>query len=535
MPEVIRPEEISNYIKDGSTVYTTGITLGGFAEEVAIAIENSFLETGHPRDLTIYYPSGIGNRGDRGFAHLSHEGLLKRTVGGHYKGCGPKLTKLVKDNKIEAYNFPQGIMATMARNIAARRPGIISKVGLGTYIDPRQDGGKLNQKTRESEDLVEVIQLENEEWLYYKVPKIDVAIIRGSVADENGNISLYREGYILGQLSVAQAARASGGIVIAQVEHIVKAGTLHPKEVEVPGLVVDYLVIAKPENHWQTGQTYFNPVYSGDIKVPIDSIQPVELNERKIIARRTAVEIPPGAIVNMGVGIPEDVSAVAAEENVNHLFHMTTEAGGVGGVPASMHDFGCCYNAEAIIDMGYQFDFYNSGVLDVAVLGVAQVDRFGNVNISQLNGEPIGCGGFIDITQNAKKVVFCGTFTAGGLVVEIADEKLNIVQEGKKKKFLADVEQISFGAKYAVSVGQQVLFVTERAVFELSPEGLELTEIAPGVDLEKDVLQLMEFKPIIKNVKLMPRELFVENAGGVAKIIGSRHRQQTAGMEIVKA
>jgi propionate CoA-transferase len=523
MAKVIKAEDIKDYIKDGSTVYTTGITLGGFAEDIAIAIEKSFLETGHPRDLTIYWPSGIGNRGERGFAHFAHEGLIKRGVGGHFVGCGPKWTKLVKDNKIEAYNFPQGIMATMARNIAARRPGIITKTGLGTYIDPRLEGGKMNERTRSCEDLIEVIELEGEEWLYYKLPKIDVAIMRGSLADENGNISLYRESYNVGQLAVAQAAKACGGIVIVQVEHIVKAGTLHAKEVAIPGIIVDYVMIGRPEYHFQTGQTYFNPIFCGDIKVPLDAIKPQEIGLRKIIARRAAVEMPPGAVLNMGVGIPEDVSSVTAEEKISHLFHMTTEAGAIGGVPASMHDFGCCYNAEAIIEMGYQFDYYNSGALDVAVLGVAQVDPMGNVNISKLNDEPIGSGGFIDVTQNAKKVVYCGSFTAGGLKVEVSDGQLKIMQEGKVKKFLNEIEQISFSAKYAVSVDQEVIYVTERAVFKLTPQGLELIEIAPGVDLEKDVLQQMEFKPIINNVREMPRELFQEEAGGVAKIMAERY------------
>ncbi|SMD05533.1 acyl CoA:acetate/3-ketoacid CoA transferase [Sporomusa malonica] len=523
MAKFISAEQVIKYIKDGSTIYTPGITLGGFAEEVALEIEKSFLETGYPRDLTIYYPSGIGNRRDRGFAHLSHEGLLKRTVGGHYKGCGPALEKLVKENKVEAYNFPQGIVTTLPRNVAARRPGIISKVGLGTFVDPRLEGGKLNARTRECEDLVEVIQLENEEWLYYKAPKFDIAIIRGSVADENGNISLYRESYFLEQLSVAQAAKACGGIVIAQVEQVVKAGTLHPKEVKVPGIMVDYVVVAKSENHWQTGQTYFNPVFCGDIKVPLDSIKAAPLDERKVIARRADMELFPGAVINIGVGIPEVASAVTAEEGISHNLHMTTEAGGVGGLPAGMHDFGCCYNADAIIEMGHQFDFFNGGGIDVAILGIAQVDRHGNVNVSQVNGEPIGCGGFIDITQNAKKVVFCGTFTAGGLKEQIADRKLNIVQEGRSKKFLADVEQVTFSGKYAVSVGQNVMYVTERAVFELTPEGVELIEIAPGIDLDKDVLELMDFRPIIRNVKTMAPEIFQELPGVVAKVFQSRN------------
>jgi len=522
MPKVISAVEAVKLIKDNATIYTTGITLGGFAEGVAIAIEESFQATGHPRDLTIYYPSGIGNRATRGFAHLSHEGLIKRTVGGHYKGCGPALTKLVLENKIEAYNFPQGIMATMGRYIAAKKPGVITKVGLGTYVDPRNEGGKLNAKTRACEDLIEVVNLSGEEWLYYKVPKLDVAIIRGSVADEKGNVSLYREAYYLDQLSVAQAAKASGGIVIVQVEQIVKAGTLHPKEVTIPGISVDYIVVAKPEDHFQTGQTYFSPVFAGDVKIPLDAVSSAPLDERKVIARRADMEMEPGAVLNMGVGIPEIASAVAAEERISDLFHMTTEAGHICGVPAKDHDFGCCYNAEAVIQMANQFDFFNSGGLDMAVLGLAQVDAAGNVNVSQINGDPIGCGGFIDISQNAKKVVFVGTFTAGGFGCEVGEGKLAIKKEGRSKKFIAQVEQVTFSSKYAMETGQDILYVTERAVFKLTPEGVELIEVAPGVDLENDVLGQMEFTPIMKNVKQMDAGIFQAAAGAVGKVVKAK-------------
>lgn len=522
MAKVITAAEAVSFIQDGATVYTTGITLGGFAEGVAIALEEAFLQTGHPRNLTFYYPSGIGNRATRGFAHLSHEGLVKRTVGGHYKGCGPALTKLVKDNKIEAYNFPQGVMATMARNIAARKPGVITKVGLGTFVDPRIEGGKLNSKTKDSENLIEVITLEGQEWLYYKVPQLDVAIIRGSYADENGNVSLSREGYHLDQLSVAQAAKACGGIVIVQVEQIVKAGSLHPKEVKVPGINIDYIVVAQPQDHYQTGQTYFNPIYAGDIKVPLDAVAAPELDERKVIARRADMEMFPGAILNMGIGIPEVASAVAAEEKISHLIHMTTEAGGVCGVPAGMHDFGCCYNPDAIIQMASQFDFFNGGSLDIAVLGVAQIDAAGNVNVSQVNGEPIGSGGFIDISQNAKRVVFVGTFTAGGFTCAVGEGKLSILKEGKSKKFVSKVEQITFSGKYAAEAGQKIVYVTERAVFQLTPEGLELLEIAPGVDLEADILAQMEFKPIMRDVKQMPSDIFRAEAGAVGKLVKAK-------------
>ncbi|MHC1746472.1 MAG: acyl CoA:acetate/3-ketoacid CoA transferase [Negativicutes bacterium] len=523
MPKIVTAEEAVKQIKDGATIYTTGITLGGFAEEVAMAIETGFKEAGHPRDLTFYYPSGIGNRATRGFAHLAHEGLIKRAVGGHFKGCGPAWTKMVQANQMEAYNFPQGVMTTMLRNIAARKAGIVTKVGLGTFVDPRVgSGGKLNARTQACEDLIEVVNLEGQDWLYYKIPKLDVAIIRGSVADEKGNISLYREGYFLEQLSCAQAAKASGGIVIAQVEHIVKEGTLNPKEVKIPGIFVDYLVVAKSENHFQTGQTYFNPVYAGDIKIPIDAIPAEPLSERKIIARRANMELFPGAVINNGVGIPEIAAAVCAEEKINHLFTMTTEAGHLGGIPAGAHDFGCCYNSEAIVEMGHQFDFFNGGMIDVAILGLAQVDHTGDMNVSQINGEPIGIGGFIDISQNAKKTVFVGSFTTGGLKVKVEDGKLHIVQEGRAKKFISKVEQITFSGKYAQSIKQPVLYVTERAVFELTQEGVELIEIAPGIDLEKDILQQMDFKPVIKNPKLMPAGIFREEPGAVAEVVNAK-------------
>lgn len=483
-----------------------------------IAIEQSYLETSHPRDITCYH-AALGNFNDRGIHQLAHEGLLKRVVGAHYKCTGPKVCKFVSENKFEAYNLPMGIIYTMSRNIAARRPGILTKVGLGTFVDPRIEGGKINQRARESKNLVEAVQFDNEEWLYYKLPKIDVTLIRGSVADENGNISFYREAIHVDWFSAAQAAKASGGIVIAQVEKIVKAGTLHPKDVGVPGLIVDYLVLGKQEHHGQTVLEYFSPVYNGDIKVPINSAILLEMNERKIIGRRAALELSLGVAVNLGIGMPETVSAVVAEENVTHLLHLTTESGAIGGAPAPGLEFGHAINADAVIGSPNQFDFYDGGGLDVAFLGAAEIDRYGNVNVSKLGSTPIGCGGFINITQNAKKLVFCGTFTAGGLAVKIADSKLNIVQEGKNTKFLADVQQITFSGKYAASVGQHVLYVTERAVFQLTPEGLELKEIAPGVDLEKDISRLMDFKPIMKDVRMMPQEIFQEAWGGLAETI----------------
>ena len=520
MVTTIAGHEVASLIKDNATLYTCGFGLAGFPEEVAIRLKESFLTTGHPRNLTLYFGASIGNTKDRGLHHFAQEGMFKRMVGGHFGVCGPELGQLIRDNKLEVYNFPQGVMAGMARNIAAHRPGMITKVGLGTYVDPRLEGGKIT--SRATEDLVKVIELDGEEWLYYKAPKVDVALIRGSVADENGNLTLDREGMILETISLAQAAKNCGGIVIAQVEQIVKAGTLHPKQVKVPGICIDYLVVAKPENHLQTMGTYYNRAFAGDVKIPVDSLVPLKLDERKIIARRAALELTPGAVVNIGIGMPEGTAAVAAEEKVDHLLKLTTESGIVGGIPAGGLDFGHAVNAEAIIDQPYQFDFYDGGGVDIGFLGLAQTDRYGNINVSKFGPKFAGCGGFINITQTCKKAVFCGTFTADGLKTEIKDNALTILQEGKSKKFLSHVEQITFSGAYAAGVGQPVLYITERAVFTLTPEGLELTEVAPGIDIERDVLQQMDFVPIMNKVTTMDPAIFQETWGGLAAAIASK-------------
>jgi propionate CoA-transferase len=522
MAKFVKSSEIASVIKDNATIYTPGFGLAGFAEEVAIAIKESFLATGHPCNLTVYHSAGIGNTKDRGIHHFAHEGLLKRIVAGHFGIGGPNINKLIMENKIEAYNLPQGVLSVLARNIAGRRPGVLSKVGLGTFVDPRVEGGKIT--TKATEDLVQVVDFDGEEWLYYKAPKVDVAMIRGSEADENGNITLDREGVLLEAISIAQAAKACGGIVIAQVENIVKAGSLHPKQVKVPGLVVDYVIVAKPENHYQTMGTYFNQAFAGDIKIPVASLKSLELDDRKIIARRAAMELIPGAAVNLGIGMPEGVAAVAAEEKVDYLMTLTTEAGAIGGIPAAGLDFGHAVNAQAMIEQPFQFDFYDGGGIDVAFLGLAQMDRHGNINVSKFGPKTAGCGGFINITQNAKKVVYCGTFTAGGLAIEAKDGNLTIKQEGKNKKFLQDVEQITFSGNYAVKVGQPVVYITERAVFRLTPDGVELSEVAPGIDIEKDILAHMDFKPVMRNVKMMDSGIFSENWGRLEAIIN-----QTAG------
>jgi len=513
--KVITASEAIDLVKSGGTLAIHGAGGGNVEPDLLIkTLAERFAETGRPRDLTVFHVSGLGDWKTTGLNQLTGDGLVRRNIGGHY-GMSPKYAQLILDNKIEAYCWPQGVMSQWLREVAAARPGLITHIGLKTFIDPRVEGGKLNART--TEDLIEVVTLAGQEWLFYRAFPLDVCFVRGTTADEKGNITLEQEPAFLEALPMAMATRNSGGVVICQVKRLARAGTLHPKAVKIPHTLVDHIVVHPDQ--WQSVVSEYNPAFSGEVKVPVGSIAPMTLDERKVIARRAALELArlPGAVLNMGVGMPDGVALVAAEEGIADRITPTIEQGITGGIPAPGVIFGMSSNPEAVLDQGYQFDFYDGGGLDLTFLGMAEADQRGNVNVSKFQGRMPGVGGFVNISQGAKAVAFCGTFTAGGLEVEVGGGRLTIKKEGRFKKFVPQVAQITFSGELAAERGQRVQFITERAVLAITKDGLLLTEIAPGVDLEKDVLGQMAFRPTVApGLKLMDARIFKDGLMGLS-------------------
>ena len=512
--KVMSSDEAVKLVKTGDTLITTGF-VGTYPEELDLKLEERFLKSGEPQNLTVLFGAGQGDGKNRSINHLAHEGLLKRIVGAHFNFL-PKVGKLVMENKIEAYCFPQGALLQLFRSMSSRQPGVMTQTGLKTFADPRVEGGKMNAKTRDAEDLVKIVSVQGREYMHYLPTKLNVAFIRGTTADEHGNISMEKEFTFTEAYAVALATKSQGGTVIAQVERLAAAGTIHPHQVKVPGALVDAVVVAKQENHHQSNDTVYEPAFTGELRKPMSSLASMDLNERKIIARRGAFELGRNVLVNLGVGVPDGIPGVAKEEGLSDQITLTVESGPYGGMPAPGMDFGATYNPTAILEQTTMFDLYDSGMLDVVYLGLAQTDEAGNVNVSKFGPRFAGCGGFINITQNAKKVVFCGTMTAGGLEVGIEGGKLKIITEGKTKKFCKAVDHITFSGEYAKESGQRVIYMTERAVFELTPKGMVLTEIAPGVDLKQDVLDQIDFEMAVSpNLKIMDERIFRDQVMGI--------------------
>ncbi len=536
MAQFITAAKAAELIPDGATVAIAGMGLSGWAEEIACAVRDRYKETGHPKGIHLKQGSAMGDwgygnnfigwdrvkrpdgpdkeHGARGATRFGEAGpgLVAKWTSAHI-GSAFTLCDQARAEQLESYCLPQGVIINLWREIGAGRPGLITKTGLGTFVDPRVEGGRMNKCAKD--ELVKVIEFNGEEYLFYPGFKVDVALLRGTIADENGNISFEKESVINEGFSVATATHNTGGIVIVQVEYLAKKESLNPKAVKIPGNLVDYVVVTdNPMANWQAEGTYWEPSFSGHIRKPLNAIEPLPMDERKVICRRCAMELKKGDTINLGVGMPADTAKVVAEEGLIDLVTMSTESGMVGGVPSALPSFGSAYNPEAIITPNEMFDFISGGGLDMTCLGIGEIDKYGNNNVSRMGKRLTGPGGFIDITARTKKVVFAGTLR-GKATLKTGDGKMTVVEEGSIQKFLDTVTQITFAGQYAPA-DQEVLYITERAVFKLIDHKMTLIEIAPGIDLQKDVLDQIGFKPeIAPDLKLMDEGIFHEKWGGL--------------------
>ena len=509
--KVVTAAEAVRLIRNGDHLVLEGFAGQGYAEELVLALEERFLATGKPRELSLVFTVAQGNRGDRGTVRLCHDGLLARAMGGHY-GMAPALQKLAVDNAIEAYNFPQGVIAQLLRDTGGGKPGLLTRVGLNTFADPRLGGGEVNDRT--TEDRVRVLEIDGEEYLFYRAfDRLDVAFLRGTTADQDGNVTMEKEALTLEVLEIAIAVHNKGGLVVVQVERLVARGSLKAKDVKIPGTLVDCVVVAtSADRHTQSWATSYNPAMSGETRQPLTEVPPILLDPRKVIARRAVMELRPNSVVNLGIGVPEGVAAVAAEEGILDYLTLTAEPGVIGGMPAGGLDFGSAVNPSAILAQPTQFDFYDGGGLDAAFLGMAQADARGNVNVSRFGPRLAGAGGFINISQNSKAVYFLGTFLAPART-DVSNGQIVTTDGPAVAKFVSEVQQRTFSGELAARAHKRVIYITERCVFVLTEHGMRLTEIAPGVDLERDVLAHIEFEPIMDEPPaLMDPRLFHEEA-----------------------
>ena len=519
--EKITADEAAHLLEDGDAILISG-SGGGHAvpEALLAAVERRFLAEGKPLGLTSVSVVGVGDRADLGASHLAHEGLLKRAVTSALVDS-PGLVRLAAADKIEAYTLPQGVLSQLMRDMAAGRPGLLTKTGLHTFVDPRQQGAR--QSPRTPPDFVEVVNLVGEEWLFFKPVPVSVAFLRGTTADEDGNITMEEEAVLGEMLAMAQATRRAGGIVIVQVKRMARRGALPGKEVKIPGILVDFVVVDAEQR--QTYATYYDPSYSGELRIPDGHIKSLPFGPRKVIVRRAAMELFPGAVCNLGAGVSTGLSTIAAEEGLLDAAILTNEQGLIGGAPIMGRDSGGGQNFAAMIEQPAQFDFYDGGGLDLAFLSFAEVDAEGNVNVSRFGDRIIGVGGFINISQNAKCVIFSGTLTAGDLDIAWEDGRTVIRKEGRHQKFVPQLEQICYRASMGRAWGQVALFVTERAVFRVGPRGLELIEIAPGLDPERDVISKMGFRPVVSNeLKPMDPRIFRPDRMGLTTDIHAKPR-----------